>query len=104
MALYHEEEDDQNPLDKRKKQGAEGRQTSEPEKAHSTGEFVIVAKFGDHVLCRLAFSLLNVIRQAGRQADKNSSLGDFFRVQYLAFGCYFVLNAIFGFGSAKTIP
>ena len=65
------------------------------------GEFVIVAKFGDHVLHRLASSLLNVIRQA----DKNSSLGDFFRIQYLAFGYYLVaLNAVVGFGSAKTIP
>ena len=50
-------------------QGAEGKQTLEPEKAHSTGDFVIVAKFGDHVLCHLASSLSNVIRQA----DKNSS-------------------------------
>ena len=46
---------------------------SEPEKAHSTGEFVIVAKVGDHVLRRLASSLLNVIRRAGRQADKKST-------------------------------
>ena len=37
------------------------------EKAHSTGEFVIVAKFGDHVLCHLASSFSNVIRQVGRQ-------------------------------------
>jgi len=49
----------------------------EPEKVHPTGEFVTVAKFGDHVLRRLASNLSNVIRQAGRQADKNSSLGDF---------------------------
>ena len=77
----------------------------EPEKAHPTGEFVIVTKFGDHLLRRLVSSLSNVIRQAGRQADENSSLGDFFRIQCLAFGCYFVvLNAIFSFGSAKTIP
>jgi len=68
-------------------------------------EFVIVVKFGDRVLRRLASSLSNVIRQAGRQTDKNSSLGDFFRIQYLAFGYYLVvLNAIFGIGSAKTIP
>jgi len=53
------------------------RQTSEPEKAHPTGEFIIMAKFGDHVLRRLASSLSNVIKQGGRQADKNSSLGDF---------------------------
>ena len=35
--------------------------------------YIIVAKFGDHVLHHLASSLSNVIRQA----DKNSSLGDF---------------------------
>ena len=105
MALLHEEEDDHIPQDKRKKQGTEVRQTSEPEKAHPTGEFVIVAKFGDHVLRHLASSLSNVIRQAGRQAGKNSNLGDFFRIQYLAVGYYLVvLNAIFGFSGAKTIP
>ena len=43
MALLHEEEDDHIPQDKRKKQGTEGRQTSKPEKAHPTGEFVILA-------------------------------------------------------------
>ena len=36
-------------------------------------EFAIVAKFGDHMLRHLASSFSNVIRQA----DKNSSLGDF---------------------------
>ena len=48
------------------KEGArrrEGKQTAEPEKAYSSGEFVIVAKFGDHVLHRLAFEC----DQAGRQ-------------------------------------
>ena len=69
------------------------------------GDFIIVAKFGDHVSCRLASSLSNVIRQAGSQADKNSSLGDFFRIQYLEFGNYLVvLNAKFGSSSAKAIP
>ena len=48
---------------KKKEQGPKGRQTSEPEKAHCTGEFVIVAKFGGHVLCHLASSLSNMIRQ-----------------------------------------
>jgi len=44
-----------------------GRQTVEPEKAeHSSSEFVILAKFGGHVLCCLASSLSNVIRQVGR--------------------------------------
>ena len=46
--------------------------------------FVIVAKFGDHALRRLVSSLSNVIRQE----DKNSSLGDFFRIYYLAFDNY----------------
>jgi len=69
------------------------------------GEFLIVAKLSDHVLHCLASSLSNVIRQVGRQADEISSLGDFFRIQYLAFGYHFaVVNAIFRFGSAKTIP
>jgi len=72
----------------------------EPEKAHPTGEFVIVAKFGGHVLCRLASSLSNVVRQVG----KIPVWVTFFRIQFLVFGYYFfVLNAIFGFGSAKTI-
>ena len=58
-----------------------GQANLEPEKAHSTGELVIVAKFGDHALRHLASSLSNVIRQAGRQADKNSNLYDFLRIQ-----------------------
>ena len=41
---------------------AESRQTAKPEKAHSSCEFVIVAKFGDYMLSRLASSLSNVIR------------------------------------------
>jgi len=56
-----------NPQDKKKEQGAEGGQTSEPEKAHLMGEFVIVAKFCGHMLHRLASSILNMIRQVGRQ-------------------------------------
>ena len=52
-----------------------------------------------------ASSLLNVIRQVGRQVDENSSFRWLFRIQYLAFGNYLVvLNTIFGSGSAKTIP
>jgi len=67
MALLHEAEDDHNHEDKKSNnKGAEGRQTLEPEKANLTGEFAIVANFGDHVLHHLASSLSNVIRQAGR--------------------------------------
>ena len=87
----------------KKEQGTGGSQTSEPEKAHSTGEFVIVVKFGCHVLRRLAASLSIVIRQAGKQANKNSSLGGFFGIQHLAFSYYLaVLIVTIGFGSAKT--
>ena len=82
---------------------AEGKQMSEPEKTHSIGEFVIVTKFGDHVLHHLASSLLNVIRQAGRRKFQFRWL--FKTIQCLAFGNYLVvLNAISGFGSAKTTP
>jgi len=52
MALLHHEEDNHNHEDKKKQQGAEGRKTSEPEKAHLTGELVIVVQ-----LCHSASSL-----------------------------------------------
>jgi len=61
--VLHEEEDDHNHADERKEHGAEGKDSSEPQKAHLTGEFVIVAKFGGHALCRLASRLANVIRE-----------------------------------------
>jgi len=48
MAFLHEEEDDRNTTDERKEYGAEDRYSWEPQKAHLTGEFVIVAKFGGH--------------------------------------------------------
>jgi len=35
-------------------------------KAHLTGEFAIVAKFGGHALRHLASRLANVVRQGGR--------------------------------------
>ena len=59
-------EDDHNHTDERKEYGAEDRYSSEPQKAHLTSEFVIVAKFGGHALHYLAS---NVIRQGGREAD-----------------------------------
>ena len=42
----------------------------EPQKAHLTGEFVIVAKFGGHALRHLASKLANVIRQGRREAGR----------------------------------
>jgi len=52
-----------------KEYGAEDRYLSEPQKAHLTGEFVIVAKFGGHAFRHLASRLVNVVRQGGREAD-----------------------------------
>jgi len=52
------------------------RYSSEPQKAHPTGEFVIVAKFGGHALRHLTSRLGNVIRQEGRQT-KNLVLAIF---------------------------
>jgi len=69
----------------------------EPEKAHSTGEFVIVEKFGDYVLRCLASCLLNVITQAGRRRQKFLT----FRIQYLAFGNYVVVSTLY---SALVVP
>ena len=64
MAFLHKEEDVHNHTDERKEHGAEGRYSSEPQKAHLTGEFVIVEKFGGHALSHLASRLANVIREA----------------------------------------
>ena len=50
MAFLHEEEeeDNHNHTDERKEYGTEHRYSLEPQKAHLTDEFVIVAKFGGH--------------------------------------------------------
>ena len=40
MAFLHEEENDHNHKDEKKEHGAEGRYSSEPQKAHPTGEFM----------------------------------------------------------------
>jgi len=69
MAFLHEDEHDHNHTNDRKEYGEEGRCLSEPQKAHLTGEFVIVEKFGGHA-CNLASRLANVIgRERGRKAD-----------------------------------
>jgi len=44
MVSLHEEEDKHNTTDERKEYGAEDSYLSEAQKAHLTGEFVIVAK------------------------------------------------------------
>ena len=72
MAFLHEEEDDHTHTDERKEYGAEDGYLSEPQKAHLTGEFVIVAKFGGHALRRLASRLANVVRQGGREAGRQT--------------------------------
>ena len=61
MAFLHEE-DNHNHTDEKKEYGAEDRYLSEPQKAHLTGEFIIVTKFGGHALRHLASRLANVIR------------------------------------------
>ena len=43
---------------------------SEPQKAHLTSEFVIVAKFGGHELHHLASRLARVIREGGREEGR----------------------------------
>jgi len=65
MAFLHEEEDDHNTTDERKEYDAEDRYSSEPQKAHLTGEFEIVAKFSGHALHHLASRLANVVRKQG---------------------------------------
>jgi len=65
MAFLHEE-DDHTHTDERKEHGAEDSYSSEPQKAHLTSEFVIVAMFGGHALHHLASRLANVMRQGGR--------------------------------------
>jgi len=63
MAFLHEE--DYNNTDERKEYGTEDRYSSEPQKAHLTGEFVIFAKFSGHALCHLASRLANVVKEYG---------------------------------------
>jgi len=70
MAFLHEEEDSHNRTDERKEYGAEDRYSSEPQKVHLTGEFIIVAKFGGHTLRHLASRLANVVRQGGMQGGR----------------------------------
>ena len=66
MAFLHEEEDDHNHKEEKKEHGEEDRYSQEPQKAHPTGEFVIVAKFGGHVFQHLASRLANLIKEGDR--------------------------------------
>ena len=82
----------------KKEEGADDRYLSEPENAHPTGEFVIVAKFGGHVLPRhLVSRFANVMREEGRQT-KNLVFAIFKKNLYLRFyKCCTVLCTIVGF-------
>jgi len=95
MAFLHEEEDDHNTTDERKEYGTENRYSSEPQKAHLTGEFVIVAKFDGHALRPLASRLVSVVKQGGRQEGrqtKNLVLAIFLKNPYLSFyNCCYAL-------------
>ena len=74
----------------KEQQGAEDIYLSEPKKTHPIDEFVIVAKFGGHVLRHLASRLVNMIRQAGRQT-KNLVLVIFCKVHILSFYMFYAL-------------
>ena len=71
MAFLHEE-DDHNNIDEKKEYGTEDRYSSEPQMAHLTSELVIVEKFGGYALHHLASRLANVIRQGGKQGDREA--------------------------------
>ena len=101
MAFLHEEEDNHNHTDERKEYGAEDRYSSEPQKAHLTGEFVIVAKFGDHALHHSASRLVNVIRQGGRL--KNLVLMILKKSVLSFYNCCIVLCTISGFSNIKAV-
>ena len=99
MAFLHEEEDIHNHTDEKKEYGAEDRYSSEPQKAHLTGEmcflwFVIVEKFGGHVLRHLASRLANVISQGSRQT-KNLVLAIFLKFRTESFIIVALLYALY---------
>jgi len=101
MAFLHEEEDNHNHTDERKEYGTEHRYLSEPQKAHLTDEFVIVAKFGGHALRHLASRLANVVREAGRQT-KNLLFAIFKKNLYTSFyNCCIALCS--GFSNVKAV-
>jgi len=104
MALLHEE-GDHNHKDKKKKQGTEDRYSSEPEKAYPTGELIIFAKFGGHVLHHLGFRLVNVIRQGGWEGGRlKPRLAIFKKNLYLTFyNCCTVLCTISGFSNVIAV-
>jgi len=103
MVFLHEEEDNHNTTDERKEYGAVDRYSSEPQKAHLTGEFIIVANFGGHALRHLASRLANVVRQ-GRRQTKNLVLAICLKNPYLSFyNCCIVLCTISGFSNVKAV-
>ena len=69
----------------------------EPEKAHSTDEFVIVAKFGGHVLRHLASRLANVIDQGGSEGEREGG-----RVKSF-YNCCTVLCTTSGFINVEAV-
>jgi len=87
----------------KKEYGAEDRYSMEPQKAHLTGEFVIVAKFGGHALRHSVSRLANVIRQGGRQT-KNLVLVIFKKIHIqVSINCCIVLCTISGFSNVKAV-
>ena len=72
-------------------------------KAHLTGEFVIVVKFGSYAMHHLASRLANVIRR-GRGGRLKPSFSDFLKNTYLSFyNCCIVLCTIYVFSNIKVV-
>jgi len=95
VAFLHEEEVDHNTADERKEYGAEDRYSSEPQKAHLTCEFLIVAKFGGHALRHQPLAC-QLRMWSGREGDRQTKnlvlVGNFFKNPYLSFyNCCIVL-------------
>ena len=56
---------------------------AEPQKPHLTGEFVVVAYNGGHVLLHLISNLVTVVSEAvGRQADENKDFDVFLFIHF----------------------
>ena len=90
------------PIQMKREYGAKDRYSSEPQKAHLTGEVIIVAKFGGHVLRHLASRLANVIRQ-GRRQTKNLVLEIKKKIYLSFYNCCIVLRTISGFSNVKAV-
>ena len=92
---FYEEEEDHLIEDKQN-----GKMQSEFQKTHPTSEFVN----GGHVLLHLASSLVTVVRQAGRQVDRqNFELWQLKKFNYPDACVFLAFNAVIDAEWSKTI-